>query len=161
MTEMAETPFAFDGHSYVFLFDWAAMRAYEREMGENLAVLVVEMERYQAAREAGDPDAWRLMPRSTALDALMRAGLSRHHPGLEPGEGARMFHDPGVQAAFGIAFKAATPEADGPGGEGANPAGEPGPAAAKRPRASTGTRSSRAGSRSGKPKSPSGARRPA
>lgn len=147
-----ETRFQFDGRDYVAVFDWSAIAAYERATGESIVPFIGEFERYARAVEIGVPNAWRLMPRASALGEFMRAGLSRHHPEVTAETAFAMFGDAEVQRAFGGALVAAMPTAGAM-------AGERTPAAKAPPRASTGKASSRAGAPRGKALPASGARR--
>lgn len=151
----AERPFQFEGRDYVAVFDWQAIAAYEKAMGESIVVILADLDRYDIARKSGHPEAWRLTPRTNALAELMRAGLSRYHPEVMPPEALRMFSDPAVQAAFGLSLADAMPR----GADDA--AGEPNAAGATkdRPRRSRGKSSSGDGARRDKDTRTSGARR--
>ncbi len=156
---IGEVEFEFEGAHYVMIFDWGALAQYERAMSESIFAIFAELERYQVAVDAKLPNLMRFAPRMSAVGALVKAGLTRHHPDVEYDLAMRMFADPAVQAALGAASEASM-------GGGDAGAGEPAPAPtakarAKKKAASTGTKSSQGGSKRAGRSANSGARRPA
>lgn len=93
--------FEYDGSRYEMVFDMKAIAFFEREADISIAEAFDEM---QAARAAGKA------PKLSQLAFLMQAGLRRHHPEVSAERAFRMANDAGVQAALGIAVKAASPD---------------------------------------------------
>lgn len=154
---IGEVEFQFEGMAYVMLFDWGALAQYERAMQESIFAIFAELERYQVAADAKVPNLMRFAPRMSAVGALVKAGLARHHPDVDYDLAMRMFADPAVQAALGAASEASM-------GGGDADAGELAPAPNIKARvpakpASTGKKSLRAGSKPAARSKASGARR--
>lgn len=90
-----------EGQRYTLVFDWAAIRFFEREAGMSVLELIQQA---SAAQAGGKP------PMLSTLGTMMQAGLQRHHPELDIDACMELFGSPGGQEAMFRAFALAQPE---------------------------------------------------
>lgn len=86
---------------FTLVFDWAAIRQFEREADMSIYELVVQAE---AVARGGR------MPKLTDLATALRAALTRHHPDVDMDTAMELFSKPGTRDAMFRAFAASQPE---------------------------------------------------
>lgn len=102
--EFPEVRIEVDGQVYILVFDWTAIRFFERESGISM---IKVMQQAHAAQRGGEP------PMVSTLGVMMQAGLRRHHPELSFEDCMDIFASPGGQEAMFKAFELAQPKAEG------------------------------------------------
>jgi hypothetical protein len=101
-----------DGERFTLVYDWAAIRLFEREADCSIYDLVLQ---FDAAKTGGR------LPKLTDMGLMLRAGLARHHPDLDIDRAMDLFGLPGVKETMIRAFALGQPEADGGDGGDADP----------------------------------------
>lgn len=108
-----ESEILFEGETYRFVFDWAALVAFEKATGISMAEF---MAKQQMAALGGPPILLH------HAGEFMRCGLMRHHPDMTAEFGCQMFLDQAVKNAVAEAMDLAMPDAKQ---DGEGEAGEP------------------------------------
>ena len=141
-----EVAMTWRGQPYKLVFDFAAIKTFERD-GQSL---FAALDHLQAVALSGqvNPKTGVMrpvtMPRVAMIAELISAGLQRHHPDVTPEAAVEMIGDADVWSALFAGYEAAMPPSK-PGGDAADPFPTAPQARVKNPRtakkrASTGKR---------------------
>lgn len=134
LSPTGEATFSYEDVAYTMAFDMRAIAFFEREAGVSIVEALEGLERSRLGERP---------PKISHIAYLVQAGLQAKHPQVTAEQAMQMMNSPEVQAALGVSISSAMPSADDDvGGLEGNA-----PAPAKRAKASTGTKSSKARSK--------------